>query len=195
MNHLDNGSHLGNKSILKRSNSFREANSLGKHDVASGRKRDGIRIRRWKFMKWREISFYFLFLAFMVAAIMTQWNASTDCWDWGMGWGWAGWSASYCDTCALEHAAIAAHVASSSGHATQATNFSEALVILSNNMRQKFKSYNVQLNYRLTLPNPPDSHTHFVLPTICTSSTTITRLQSSARRMSGAISETLVDSE
>ena len=52
----------------------------------------------------------------MVAAIMTQWNANGDCWDWGMGWGWAGWTASYCDTCALEHAAVSAHVASSAGH-------------------------------------------------------------------------------
>ncbi len=110
----------------------------------------------------------------MVAAIMTQWNANPDCWDWGMGWGWAGvnfinilleplsyevfcaaflllqfgfvifwhknigakavcimlmkmttgWSASYCDTCALEHAAVTAHVASSAGHNGL---FSEAL--------------------------------------------------------------------
>ncbi len=58
----------------------------------------------------------FLFSAVMVAAIMTQWNANADCWDWGMGWGWAGWSASYCDTCALEHAAVSAHVASAGGH-------------------------------------------------------------------------------
>ena len=52
----------------------------------------------------------------MVAAIMTQWNSNADCWDWGMGWGWAGWSASYCDTCALEHAAVTAHVASSTAY-------------------------------------------------------------------------------
>ena len=60
----------------------------------------------------------------MVAAIMTQWNTNADCWDWGMGWGWAGWSASYCDTCALEHAAVTAHVASSAAHNSI---FSEAL--------------------------------------------------------------------
>jgi len=69
---------------------------------------------------------FLLVLVLMVAAVMTQWNTSADCWDWGMGWGWAGWSASYCDTCALEHAAVTAHVAA--GHAPLSTNFSETLV-------------------------------------------------------------------
>ena len=38
-----------------------------------------------------------------------DWGASSgtgDYWDWGMGWGWSGTSASYCQQCSLEHAAV-----------------------------------------------------------------------------------------
>ena len=33
-------------------------------------------------------------------------SGSGDYWDWGMGWGWSGNSASYCQSCALEHAVV-----------------------------------------------------------------------------------------
>lgn len=46
----------------------------------------------------------------LTAAVLTQWNAGPSCWDWGMGWGWTGWNAAFCGTCAMEQAALAGHV-------------------------------------------------------------------------------------
>ena len=46
----------------------------------------------------------------MIGGVLTQWNTGPDCWDWGMGWGWTGWNAAFCGTCAIEQAALANHV-------------------------------------------------------------------------------------
>ena len=52
----------------------------------------------------------------MIGGVLTQWNAGPDCWDWGMGWGWTGWNAAFCGTCAIEQAALANHVPSLAHH-------------------------------------------------------------------------------
>jgi len=48
--------------------------------------------------------------AAMAAHALGQWDGGPDCWDWGMGWGWAGWNAVFCGTCAIETAALVNHV-------------------------------------------------------------------------------------
>ncbi|XP_059096373.1 uncharacterized protein LOC131890933 [Tigriopus californicus] len=45
----------------------------------------------------------------LIGGVLTQWNTGPDCWDWGMGWGWTGWNAAFCGTCAMEQAVLANH--------------------------------------------------------------------------------------
>lgn len=53
---------------------------------------------------------HYLKLGVTMAGVLTQLDTSAVtadyAWDWGMGWGWSGYSASYCSTCAMEQAAL-----------------------------------------------------------------------------------------
>lgn len=63
-------------------------------------------------MRPRQSGFTDVATGVMLGGILTQWNPGADCWDWGMGWGWTGWNAAFCGTCAIEQAALANHVPS-----------------------------------------------------------------------------------
>ena len=58
-------------------------------------------------------------LGVTMAGVLTQLDTPTlaadYAWDWGMGWGWSGYSASYCSTCAMEQAAL---INSNIGHSS-----------------------------------------------------------------------------